>query len=47
MTAAALVLCDDDTPNRYILCAGSGGFSSTKLFETEGIFLPEAEQTPE
>lgn len=47
VTAAALVLCDDDAPNRHILCAGGGGFSSTRLFETDGIFLPEEQQTPE
>lgn len=47
VTAAALVLCDELAPNRHILCAGGGVFASTRLFETDGIFLPEALQTPE
>lgn len=47
VTAGALVLCHEDAPNRYILCAGAGGYASTRLFETEGVFLPQAQQTPE
>ena len=47
VTAAALTLCHKDSPNRFILCAGAGGFASTRLFETEGIFLPANQQNPE
>lgn len=47
VTAGALVLCHQDAPNRTILCAGGGGYASTKIYETDGIYLPEAEQTPE
>ena len=47
VTAGALTLCHEDAPNRFILCAGAGGYASTRLFETDGIFLPAAEQTPE
>jgi NAD(P)-dependent dehydrogenase (short-subunit alcohol dehydrogenase family) len=47
VTAAALVLCHGDAPNRMILCAGAGGYASTRLFETDGIFLPPMQQTPE
>ncbi len=47
VTAGLLTLCHDDAPNRYILCAGAGGYASTRLFETDGIFLPAEEQTPE
>jgi len=47
VTAGALTLCTEDAPNRYILCAGAGGYSSTRLFETEGIFLPADQQTPD
>jgi len=47
VTAGALTLCIEDAPNRYILCAGAGGYSSTRLFETEGIFLPADQQTPD
>jgi len=47
VTAGALTLCIEDAPNRYILCAGAGGYASTRLFETEGTFLPPEQQTPE
>ncbi len=47
VTAGALTLCHDDAPNRFILCAGAGGYASTRLFETEGAFIPESEQSPE
>lgn len=47
VTAGAMVLCADDAPTRFILCAGAGGYAQTRLFETEGIYLDEAEQTPE
>ena len=44
VTAGALVLCHKDAPNRFILAAGAGGYARAKIFETDGIFLPEAEQ---
>lgn len=47
VTAGALVLCHKDAPNRTILCAGAGGYACTRLFETDGIFLPPEQQTPE
>jgi len=47
VTAGMLTLCDDDAPNRFILCAGAGGYSSASIFETEGCFIPQAEQNPE
>lgn len=47
VTAGMLTLCDDDAPNRFILCAGAGGYSSASMFETEGCFLPQAEQNPD
>jgi len=47
VTAGALTLCGEDSPNRFILCAGAGGYSSSRLFETEGVFLPADQQTPE
>ncbi|MGH1373450.1 MAG: SDR family NAD(P)-dependent oxidoreductase [Cellvibrionaceae bacterium] len=47
VTAGALTLCHDEAPNRLILCAGAGGYASTRLFETEGAFIPESEQSPE
>lgn len=47
VTAGALTLCDDDAPNRFILCAGAGGYASATMFETDGVFIPENEQSPE
>ena len=38
VTAGMLTLCDDEAPNRFILCAGAGGYSSASMFETEGCF---------
>jgi len=46
-TAGLLVLCAEDSPNRLILCAGAGAYASTHIYETEGIYLPPAQQTPE
>ena len=37
----------DDAPNRVILCAGAGGYSLTKVFETQGINLSDDAQTAE
>ncbi|WP_439134951.1 SDR family NAD(P)-dependent oxidoreductase [Pseudomaricurvus sp.] len=47
VTAGALTLAHEDAPNRFILCAGAGGFASTRLFETDGVFIPKEEQSPE
>lgn len=47
VTAGLITLCDKDAPNRTILCAGAGGYATTHIYETEGIFLPPSEQTPE
>ncbi|NNF17529.1 MAG: hypothetical protein HKN70_12350 [Gammaproteobacteria bacterium] len=47
VTAGALTLCHEDAPNRMILCAGAGGYASTRLFETEGVYLPADQQSPE
>ena len=47
VTAGLLTLVDEDAPNRFILCAGAGGYASTNLFETDGVFIPADEQTPE
>ena len=47
VTAALLTLCDTDAPNRTILCAGAGGYARTHIYETDGIYLPPDQQTPE
>ncbi len=31
VTAGALTLCHKEAPNRFILCAGAGGYASTRL----------------
>lgn len=47
VTAGLLTLCDKDAPNRQILCAGAGGYAATHILETDGIYLPPEQQTPE
>jgi NAD(P)-dependent dehydrogenase (short-subunit alcohol dehydrogenase family) len=47
VTAAALVLCDESAPTRTILCAGAGGYAKAGMYETDGIFLAQDEQSPE
>jgi NAD(P)-dependent dehydrogenase (short-subunit alcohol dehydrogenase family) len=47
VSAGLVYLVCDDAPNRMILCAGAGGYSETKVIETQGINLAEGEQTPE
>lgn len=47
VTTGLLTLCHEDAPNRYILCAGVGGYSSTHIYETDGIYLAPEDQQPE
>lgn len=47
VTAGLLTLVCENSPNRTILCAGAGGYARTVIVETEGIYLPPEEQTPE
>lgn len=47
VTAGLLTLCDVDAPNRTILCAGAGGYASTHIYETDGVYLSPEQQTPE
>ena len=47
VTAGMLTLCDENAPNRFILCAGAGDYSSASIFETQGCFLPKGSQSPE
>ncbi|MCH2192129.1 MAG: SDR family NAD(P)-dependent oxidoreductase [Gammaproteobacteria bacterium] len=47
VTAGLITLCDQQSPNRLILCAGAGGYASTQIFETDGIYLSPEHQTPE
>ncbi len=47
VSAGLVVLVCDDAPNRMIMCAGAGGYSETKVLETQGINLSEGAQTAE
>lgn len=47
VTAGALTLCDEEAPNRFILCAGAGGYARASILETDGCFVPEPQQSPE
>ncbi|HEY6132306.1 MAG TPA: SDR family NAD(P)-dependent oxidoreductase [Halioglobus sp.] len=47
VTPAVLYLVSEDAPSRTILCAGAGGYSVAKIVETDGVWLPPGEQTPE
>lgn len=47
VTAGLLTLCDKEAPNRTILCAGAGGYASTQILETDGVYLAPEDQTPE
>ena len=47
VAAGALALCAEDAPSKMILCAGAGGYSETKIYETVGVSLPPEQQTPQ
>lgn len=47
VTPAVLFLVSDDAPSRTILAAGAGGYAVAKIYETNGIWVPPTEQTPE
>jgi NAD(P)-dependent dehydrogenase (short-subunit alcohol dehydrogenase family) len=47
VTPAVLFLVGEDAPSRVIMGAGAGVFAVTHIEETPGVFLPEAERTPE
>jgi NAD(P)-dependent dehydrogenase (short-subunit alcohol dehydrogenase family) len=47
VTPAALFLVSDEAPRRTILSAVAGGYSRIVIQETQGIFLPPGERTPE
>jgi NAD(P)-dependent dehydrogenase (short-subunit alcohol dehydrogenase family) len=47
VTAGLVPLVCDDAPNRMIMCAGGGGFATTKVYETEGIYLSPDDQSAE
>lgn len=47
VTAGLLYLVSEEGPNRLVLCAGAGGYAATRIYETDGIYLPPEQQTPE
>ncbi|MEO1231067.1 MAG: SDR family NAD(P)-dependent oxidoreductase [Myxococcota bacterium] len=47
VTAGLIYLVAEDAPNRLILCAGAGGFAASRIYETDGIFVPEDDRSPE
>ncbi|MFM7272243.1 MAG: SDR family NAD(P)-dependent oxidoreductase [Gammaproteobacteria bacterium] len=47
VTAGLVVLCAEQSPNRMILAAGAGGYASVHTYETLGVHLVPAQQTPE
>ena len=47
VTPALLSLVGEDAPSRVIMGAGAGVFAVTRIVETEGVYLPESERTPE
>lgn len=47
VTPGVLYLVSEDAPNRTILSAGAGVFAVAKIYETDGVYLPEDMQTPE
>jgi NAD(P)-dependent dehydrogenase (short-subunit alcohol dehydrogenase family) len=47
VTPAVLYMVSEEAPSKTILCAGAGTYAVAKIIETEGRWLPPAEQTPE
>ena len=47
VTPGLLFLVGEDAPSRVILGAGAGAFAVTHILETPGVYLAEAERTPE
>ena len=47
VTPAVLFMVSDDAPTHTILAAGAGAYAVAKIVETDGMWLPESEQTPE
>ena len=47
VTPGVVFLVSDDAPSGVILAAGAGGYAVAKIYETDGIWLPPDERTPE
>ena len=47
ITAGLLYLVSEDAPSRAILSCAAGGYARAYVAETEGVYLPPTEQSPE
>lgn len=47
VTPAVLFLCSEQAPSKCIMGAGAGTFAVTRIYETDGVWLPEDQQSPE
>lgn len=47
ITAALLFLVSEQGPSRAIVSCAAGGYARAYVVETDGVYLPPAEQTPE
>ena len=47
VTPGVIYLCSEDAPNGTVLTAGAGAFAVAKIFETEGVYIPEGELSAE
>ena len=47
ITTAMLYLVSEDAPSRAIVSCAGGGYSRAYIVETDGVYLPPDEQTPE
>ena len=47
VTPAVLYMVSEEAPSKAILCAGAGTYALAKIVETDGVWLPPEEQTPE
>jgi NAD(P)-dependent dehydrogenase (short-subunit alcohol dehydrogenase family) len=47
ITAACLYLVSDEAPSRAIISCAAGGYARAYVAESDGIYLPPGEQTPE
>ncbi|MEO1013843.1 MAG: SDR family NAD(P)-dependent oxidoreductase [Pseudomonadota bacterium] len=47
ITAACLFLVGEDAPSRQIISCAGGGYAAAHIVETDGVYLPPDQQTPE
>lgn len=47
ITAAALFLVSEEAPSKAIVSCAAGGYARAYIVETEGVYLPPEQQTPE